>query len=154
MSSQIITNNTMIKCNQSCALPPATPVPDSGTFPMGAPGSLVVFPNNMGLSNKQPIANINDNKPNVNIMPFASSCQSRANPTVISASAGATAASLGVKMFVSAPCIPVIPAPWSVGSVSCKLKNLSLLMKDSKLNCAMGGIIEISNPAVQNVKNN
>ena len=65
----------------------------------------------------------------------------------------ATAAALGVKMFVPAPCIPVIPAPWSTGSVSCKLKNLSLLTKDSKLNCAMGGIIEISNPAVQNVKN-
>ena len=151
MTSKVITNGALIKCNQSCSLPPGVPVPDSGTFPAGPPGSLVILPNNMVFSNKQSVANINDNKPNVNIPPFIMSCQSKSNPTVISASASATAAAAGVKMFVPAPCIPVIPSPWSPGSQSCKLCKLSLITKDSKLQCTMGGTIEISNTVVQNV---
>ena len=79
MPSSIITNGAIIKCNQSCSLPPGSPVPDSGEFPQGAPGSLVVFPINKLFSNKQPVANINDNQPNVNIAPFISSCKSTLN---------------------------------------------------------------------------
>ena len=154
MSSPIITNGAIIKCDKSCALPPGAPVPDTGTFPMGTPGSLVVLPTNMVFSNKQPVANINDNKPNVNVPPFVVSCQSKTNPTVISASAAATTAAAGAKMFVPAPCIPLIVAPWDSGSSSCRLCKLSLTTKNSKLKCTMGGTIEISNSTVQNVKIN
>ena len=122
MSKPVVTNNSMIKCDKSCSLPPGVPVPDTGTFPPGAPGSLLVLPTNMSMSNKQPIANILDNKPFTNIVPFQLSCQSTTNPTVISASASATAAAMGVKMFVPAPCIPSIASPWSSGCSSCKLR--------------------------------
>ena len=156
MSSQIITDGTIIKCDQSCSLTPGTPVPDSGEFPPGAPGSLVVLTANMVFSNKKPVANINDNKPNVNIPPFVTSCKSKTNPTVISASAAATAAAAGIKMFVAAPCTPIIPPlqSWSSGSPSCNLCNFPLVTKNSTLQCAMGGTISISSSQVQNVKIN
>ncbi len=144
----------MIKCDKSCALPLGVPVPDSGTFPEGVPGSLVVLPTNKTMSNNQPIANIFDNKPMLNINSFQMSCQSKTNPTVISASASATAAAMGVKMFVPAPCIPAVPSPWGSGSLSCKLCGFSLVTMDSTLTCTMGGTIKIINSSAQNTKVN
>ena len=154
MSKPIITNGAMIKCDKSCALPPGAPVLDSGTFPEGATGSLLISPANKTMSNKQPVANIFDNKPMVNVTPFQMSCQSKSNPTVISASASATAAAAGTKMFVPAPCIPTIASPWSSGSISCNLCNTSLVTMDSTLTCAMGGTIKITNSSIQNTKIN
>ena len=154
MSKPIVTNGAMIKCDKSCSLTPGAPVPDSGVFPEGAPGSLLIPPVNKAMSNKKPVANILDNKPMANITPFQMSCQSKSNPTVISASASATAAASGVKMFVPAPCIPSIASPWSAGSSSCKLCNSSLVTMDSTLKCTMGGTIEITNSSAQNTKIN
>jgi len=74
-----------------------------------APSSLVVLPINMVLTDEMPDANIMDNIPLVNIMPFGM-CMSPANPMV----AAATAAAMGV--LTPMPCIPMTVAPWVPGA--------------------------------------
>lgn len=103
-----------------------------------APSSLVVLPANKTLTGT-PDANIMDNKPMVNIMPFAM-CSSMANPTV----AAATAAALGA--LTPMPCVPVIPAPWVPGAPTVLIANMPALDNNCKLTCAYGGMIQITNP--------
>jgi len=103
-----------------------------------APSSLVVLPANKTLT-ETPAANIMDNKPMVNIMPFAM-CSSMANPTV----AAATAAALGA--LTPMPCVPVIPAPWVPGAPTVLIANMPALDNNCKLTCAYGGMIQITNP--------
>jgi Domain of unknown function (DUF4280) len=103
-----------------------------------APSALSVLPDKCTLT-VTPDANIMDNKPMVNIMPFGM-CSSLANPTV----ASATAAALGV--LTPMPCVPVIPAPWVPGSPTVLIANMPALNSDSKLMCAYGGVIQITNP--------
>lgn len=102
-----------------------------------APSSLIVLPQNKVLAT-MPAANIMDNKPFVNIMPFGM-CTSMANPAV----ASATAAALGV--LTPMPCTPVIPAPWVPGSPKVLVGNMPALNNSSKLICAYGGVIQINN---------
>ena len=103
-----------------------------------APSSLVVLPANRTLTST-PDANIMDNKPLVNIMPFGM-CSSPANPTV----AAATAAALGV--LTPMPCVPVIPAPWVPGAPTVLIANMPALDNNCKLMCAYAGVIQITNP--------
>ena len=103
-----------------------------------APSTLAVLPANKVLT-ATPDANIMDNKPMVNIMPFGT-CSSMANPTV----AAATAAALGA--LTPMPCVPVIPAPWAPGSPTVLIANMPALNSDSKLMCAYGGVIQINSP--------
>ena len=103
-----------------------------------APSSLVVLPANKVLTGT-PAANIMDNKPLVNIMPFGM-CSSMANPTV----AAATAAALGA--LTPMPCVPVIPAPWVPGAPTVLIANMPALDNNCKLTCAYGGMIQITNP--------
>jgi len=103
-----------------------------------APSSLIVLPDKKTLT-VTPDANIMDNKPMVNIMPFGM-CSSMANPTV----AAATAAALGA--LTPMPCVPVIPAPWAPGSPTVLIANMPALNSDSKLMCAYAGVIQITNP--------
>ena len=102
-----------------------------------APSSLVVLPVNRVMTNYMPDANIMDNIPMVNILPFAM-CSSLANPTV----AAATSAALGV--LTPMPCIPVTPAPWAPGSPTVLIANMPALNNTCKLNCIWGGVISIS----------
>ncbi len=108
-----------------------------------APSSLVVLPQNRVLT-QTPAANIMDNKPMVNILPFGM-CQSLANPTV----AAATAAALGV--LTPMPCVPVTPAPWIVGAPTALVGNMPTLNNTSKLMCVWGGVIQIVNPGQMTV---
>jgi hypothetical protein len=102
-----------------------------------APSSLVVLPVNRVMTSYVPAANIMDNKPLVNIMPFGM-CQSPANPTV----AAATAAALGV--LTPMPCIPNTPAPWAPGAPTVLIANQPALDDTSKLMCIWAGVIEVT----------
>ena len=104
-----------------------------------APSSLVVLPANRTLVSNMPAANIMDNKPFVNILPFAM-CTSLANPTV----AAATAAAFGV--LTPMPCIPVTVAPWVPGSPTVLIGNMPALNESSKLMCSWAGVIQILVP--------
>lgn len=104
-----------------------------------APSSLVVLPTNTTMTSKVPAANIMDNVPLVNIMPFGM-CTSLANPTV----AAATTAALGV--LTPMPCVPVTPAPWVPGSSTVMLGKMPALNNNCKLMCAWGGVIQVTVP--------
>ena len=103
-----------------------------------APSSLMVLPKNR-VSTSMPIANIMDNVPFVNVLPFGV-CTSLANPAV----ASATAAALGV--LTPMPCTPVIPAPWIPGSPTVLIANMPALNDSCKLMCAYAGVIQIVSP--------
>ncbi len=107
-----------------------------------APSSLMVLPNNKTMASNMPAANIMDNKPMVNILPFGM-CQSMANPTV----AAATAAALGV--LTPMPCVPMTTAPWVPGCPTVLIANMPALNNSSKLICNWGGVISINNPGQQ-----
>lgn len=102
-----------------------------------APSMLMVLPKNMVQGVYVPAANIMDNIPITNIMPFGM-CNSPSNPTV----AAATAAALGV--LTPMPCVPVVPAPWSPGCSKVLLANQPSLNNSSKCNCTWGGSISIT----------
>ena len=82
------------------------------------------------------MANIMDNKPMMNIMPFGQ-CQSLANPAV----AAATAANYGVLRPM--PCIPNTTSPWMSGKAKVLVKGQPALMNNDKLMCMWAGVIEI-----------
>jgi hypothetical protein len=103
-----------------------------------APSQLVVLPQNRVLT-VTPDANIMDNKPLVNILPFGM-CSAPSNPAV----AAATTAALGV--LTPMPCVPVTPAPWVAGSPTVLIANMPALNNSSKLMCIWGGVIQVVNP--------
>ena len=104
-----------------------------------APSSLVVLPANRVMVSNMPAANIMDNKPMVNIIPFGM-CQSPANPMVIAM----TAAALGVPTL--APCIPMTVAPWTPGNPVTLIGGMPGINNSSKLMCNWGGMINIASP--------
>lgn len=104
-----------------------------------APATLVVLPLNRMMSGGMPAANIMDHAPMLNILPFGV-CQSLANPAV----AAATSAALGV--LTPMPCVPVTPAPWVAGAPTAMLAYVPALNNTSVLNCAWGGVIQVSAP--------
>lgn len=103
-----------------------------------APSSFVVLPLNRTLTGT-PAANIMDNKPMMNILPFGM-CLSMANPMV----AGATAAALGV--FTPMPCIPMTMAPWVPGVPQVLIGNMPAVNNSCKLMCNWGGVITVLSP--------
>lgn len=110
-----------------------------------APSTLMVLPKNKTLAGNIPAANIMDNEPIVNIVPFGM-CQSPANPTV----AAATAAAMGV--LTPMPCVPVVPAPWVPGCPTVLIANMPALNKNSTAMCTWGGVITINSPGQITVK--
>jgi hypothetical protein len=103
-----------------------------------APGTLVVLPLSQVMTT-MPAANIMDNKPMMNVLPFGM-CQSPSNPMVIAA----TAAALGV--LTPMPCIPMTMSPWMPGSPTVLIGNMPALNDGSKLMCMWGGVIGIDAP--------
>ena len=109
-----------------------------------APSSLVVLPVNK-VAGMVPHANIMDNAPFVNILPFGM-CSSMSNPAV----ASATAAALGV--LTPMPCTPVTTAPWTVGAPTVLVANMPALNDSSTLMCSFGGVIKINSPGQAQVQ--
>ncbi len=104
-----------------------------------AASSLMVLPTNRMLTANMPAANIMDNRPLVNIMPFGM-CTSLANPIV----ASATSAAMGV--LAPMPCIPATVAPWAPGASMVMLGNMPALNDTSTLMCSYGGVISVLFP--------
>lgn len=104
-----------------------------------APSALVVPPLNRIMGGGPPAANIMDNKPMMNIMPFGM-CTSPSNPQV----AAATAAAMGV--LTPMPCIPVTAAPWAPGSPTVMVGTAPALNNSSKCMCNWGGVIQVLVP--------
>ncbi|AFE05656.1 DUF4280 domain-containing protein [Corallococcus sp. CA049B] len=103
-----------------------------------APSSLMVLPVNRIMATT-PAANIMDNKPFLNVLPFGM-CQSLANPMV----AAATAAAFGV--LTPMPCIPATAAPWVPGCPKVLIGNMPALESNSKCMCNWGGVIQVVSP--------
>ena len=109
-----------------------------------APSSLVVLPESMSMVQSNPIATIMDNKPMVNILPFAM-CTSLSNPQV----ASATSAAGGV--LTPMPCTPVTSAPWAPGCPTVMVNNKPALNNSSAVMCNWGGVISITNPGTTTI---
>ena len=103
-----------------------------------APGTLMVLPISRVLT-AVPDANIMDNKPMLNILPFGM-CQSMMNPMVMVA----TIAAMGT--LTPMPCIPMTFVPWLPGAPTVLLGNMPALNNSSKLLCLWGGMIAINAP--------
>lgn len=87
-----------------------------------------------------PAANIMDNVPFKNIMPFGM-CTSLANPEV----AAATTAALGV--LTPMPCIPVtVESPWLPGVLNVLIEGAPAIDRNCKLMCMWAGIIQVVEP--------
>lgn len=109
------------------------------------PSSMVVLPANRVVTSNMPAANINDNIPLVNIMPFAM-CTSLSNPQV----ASATSAALGV--LTPMPCVPVVVAPWTPGNPQVQIGGMSIINNTSVCNCSWGGVISVTSPGQTTVQ--
>jgi hypothetical protein len=109
-----------------------------------APAVLNVAPANRVMVENKPMANIMDNKPNVNIPPFGM-CNTLSNPQV----ASATSAAQGV--LTPQPCLPVITAPWTPGAPTVMVGNQPALNNSSQCLCQWGGAITITNPGATRV---
>lgn len=109
-----------------------------------APSNFMVLPDKRILAESKPAANITDNKPLVNILPFGM-CQSLANPTV----AAATAAAFGV--LTPMPCIPVTTSLWILGSPTVLIGGSPALNANCKLMCNWGGVIQFTAPGSSKV---
>ncbi len=108
-----------------------------------APSTFMVLPASKVCST-MPLANIMDNAPMVNVMPFGM-CSSLMNPTV----ASATAAALGA--LTPMPCVPVITGPWAPGSPTVMVGGKPAVNNTCKLMCAYGGVIQVVNPGTNNI---
>lgn len=116
--AQFVTNNALLQCSFGMMPTPLT----------------VIRP--LTTCGKQPMANIMDKVPILNIKPFGM-CQSMANPTV----AAATAAAMGV--LTPMPCMPIIAAPWAPPA-QVKVFNMPALLANAKCMCQWGGVISIN----------
>jgi hypothetical protein len=112
---QVVTNNAMLMCS----------------FGM-APGILSILPEKRVNGSHNPVANIMDNKPMVNIKPFGM-CTSLSNPQV----SAATSAASGVLT-------PQPSAPWSPGSPTVKVGGQPALTSTCQLTCNWAGVITVS----------
>ncbi len=109
-----------------------------------APTPLMVLPVSRVLAKSMPMANIMDNKPFVNILPFVL-CNSSTNPAVIAARAAAFGAT------VPGPCVPAIVAPWSGGNSKVLVGGKPAVTNESKCRCTWNGSITVVNTPASSI---
>lgn len=102
-----------------------------------APSSLNVLPVNRIMIANQPAANIQDNVPMMNIMPFGM-CTTVSNPQV----AAATSAAFGA--LIPQPCFPLTSAPWTPGSPTILVGGKPAIQNSCQLMCQWGGVITVN----------
>jgi hypothetical protein len=112
--AQLVVNGALLRC----------------TFGL-APSSLVVIPSAMVNGTNMPAATIMEKNPMVNIMPFGM-CTAPSNPQVIAAQGAPV------------PCVPVIPAPWVVGSPTVLVGKKPALNSTSQCVCTWAGMITVT----------
>ncbi|UQZ91367.1 DUF4280 domain-containing protein (plasmid) [Deltaproteobacteria bacterium Smac51] len=110
----IVTHGTVCEC--SC-----------GT----APCSLIVTPEKKISIENLPVATIMDHKSPKNLPTFVM-CTIAANPAV------------AANMNAPAPCVPVLPSPWTPGDPQVTLHGEIILQETSTLTCVYGGVITIT----------
>lgn len=103
------------------------------------PSQLVVLPTRRRVAGGQPMANISDHVPAVNITPFGP-CQSPSFPPT----AAATAAASGVLTPVQ--CVPNTQSPWTPGSTAVSVGGQPALVQSDTCQCVWGGTISITDP--------
>jgi hypothetical protein len=104
------------------------------TCTMGlAPSTLTVLPVDMVSTENKPMATIMDNKPFINVAPFAL-CSSPICPTFIK------------PLGTPGPCVPNLPAPWITGKTDVLVGNKPALTDQCSLMCIYGGNIKITFP--------
>ncbi len=101
-----------------------------------APSVLNVLPASR-VTTTTPIANIMDNVPFVNVLPFGM-CRSPSIPSF---------AAFGIP----GPCIPAITAPWAPPCPTVMVGGKPAVTNTSKLICALGGVIQVTNPGTTNI---
>ena len=120
--SNLVVNNSLIKCSYGAAPVPIT------VIPMGPPVS----------GQSQLVATVNDIIPMVNIKPFGI-CNSPSNPM-----------GMGKPTFPTpCPCIPTIPSPWSPASTVLKINGQKALLKNASCKCIWSGSITVVTIAQQ-----
>lgn len=104
-----------------------------------APSTLTVLPIGRATTGGSPVANAQDRVAFLNIKPFTL-CATTANPVV----AAATTAALGV--LTPAPCVPVIPAPWTGTAAGVVVGGSPAVTATSRCQCSYGGVISVVVP--------
>jgi hypothetical protein len=104
-----------------------------------APSTLMVTPEKRVLVEGRPVANITDNKPFVNVLPFGL-CTSLMNPIT----AAQTAAALGV--LTPGTCTPVMVTPWIPGAPTALSGPAPTAHQACTCMCAYGGVVTVVNP--------
>lgn len=100
------------------------------------PSQLGVVPTRNVFIGNNPMANIMDFRPGINIRPFGK-CRSLANPKV----AAATAAHHGA--LTPMPCIPNTQTPWIAGKNDVDIQGMNGVLVTSCLNCVWNGLIKV-----------
>ncbi len=103
-----------------------------------SPAPLVVTPENRVMVNDTPAATISDHVPLKNIPSFGM-CGSLTNPANQKGAA---------RVPFTAPCTPVVAAPWVPGNVKCLINKQPALTDNSSCMCAQGGMIRFTPASV------
>ena len=119
LMAKLVVHGAMLKCSMG-----------------NAPSQLVVLPANAVEGDNAPAANIQDMKPNLNILPFGL-CMSVMNPQV------AAATSLAMGVLTPQPCLPMTTAPWVPGSTSVIVGSGPAVSDLCMLLCQWGGQIQV-----------